>query len=77
MLFNKKLVALRKINEVLTVNEAAYPGMCILDLSKTLIYDFHYNYTKKKISCKDKLFLQTLIIQYMKLKQIMCMKIFI
>ena len=40
-IFNKNLVTVHKIKE--TLNRPAYVGMCILDLSKTLMYDFHYN----------------------------------
>ena len=45
-IFNENLVAVHKIKETLTLNRPAYVGMCILDLSKTLMYDFHYNYIK-------------------------------
>ena len=54
-IFNENLVAVHKIKEVLTLNRPAYVGMCILDLSKTLMYDFHYNYIKEKYGDKAKL----------------------
>ena len=54
-IFNENLVAVYKIKETLTLNRPAYVGMCILDLSKTLMYDFHYNYIKDKYQEKARL----------------------
>ena len=54
-IFNKNLVAVHKIKETLKLNRPAYVGMCILDLSKTLMYDFHYNYIKKEYGSRAKL----------------------
>ena len=54
-IFNENLVAVHKIKETLTLNRPAYIGMCILDLSKTLMYDFHYNYIINKYEDKAKL----------------------
>ena len=47
-IFKGNLVAVHKIKEMLTLNRPTYICMCILDLSKTLMYDFHYNYIKNK-----------------------------
>ena len=41
---------MRKRKLALELNKpAAYIGMCILELSKVLMYEFHYGYIKKKM----------------------------
>ena len=47
-IFNEDLMAVQKIKETLTLDLPAYVGMCALDLSKTVMYDFHYNYIKSR-----------------------------
>ena len=54
-IFNENLIAVHKMKESLTLNRPAYAGMCILDLSKTLMFDFHYNHIKQKYNNKAKL----------------------
>ena len=54
-IFNEDLVAVHKIKPTLKLNRPAYVGMCILDLSKTLMYNFHYNYIKSKYGDKARL----------------------
>ena len=54
-IFNEYLVVVHKIKETPAVNRPTYVGMCIFDLSKTLMYDFHYNYIKKKYGDRAKL----------------------
>ena len=53
--FDNDLVAIRKSKITSTLNEPAYVGMCILDLSKALIYKFHYDYIKNKYGNKSRL----------------------
>ena len=54
-IFDENLVAVHKIKTTLLLNRPAYVGMCILDLSKTLMYDFHYNYIKSRYFDKARL----------------------
>lgn len=54
-IFNEKLVAIHNVQQFLLLNRPAYVGMCILDLSKTLMYDFHYNFIKDKYNTKAQL----------------------
>ena len=54
-IFSEDLTAIHMKKTFLTFNKPVYLGMCILDLSKTLMFDFHYNYMKKKYGDKAKL----------------------
>ena len=45
---DNNLVAACKSQVALKLNKLAYIGMCILELSKVLIYEFHYDYIKNK-----------------------------
>ena len=54
-IFNENLISVHMKKTSLTMNKPVYLGMCILDLSKTIMYDFHYNYIKPKYGEKAKL----------------------
>ena len=45
-IFGSCLVAIRKSKVTLNPNKPAYVGMCILDLSKVLLCEFHYDHIK-------------------------------
>ena len=55
IIFNENLVSVHMKKTSLTMNKPVYLGMCILDLSKTLMFDFHYKYIKPKYGNKAKL----------------------
>ena len=52
--FDEDLVAVHMKKTELVFNKPVYLGMSILDISKTLMYDFHYKYIKKKSGPKAK-----------------------
>ena len=54
-IFSENLVSVHMKKTSLTMIKPVYLGMCILDLSKTIMYDFYYNYIKSKYGDKAKL----------------------
>ena len=65
-IFSENLVSVHMKKTSLTMNKPVYLGMCILDLSKTIMYDFHYNYIKPKYGEKANYFLR--------IPTVLCMK---
>ena len=54
-IFNENLVSVHMKKTSLTMNKPVYLGMSILDLSKILMFDFHYKYIKPKYGKQAKL----------------------
>ena len=54
-IFNNDLVAIRKSKVTSTLNKHAYSGMCILELSKVLMYEFHYDYIRSNYGNNSRL----------------------
>ena len=52
--FDNNLVATRKNKVTLTFNKPAYIGISILELSKLLMYEFHYDWIKNKCGNNSK-----------------------
>ena len=51
-IFSKNFIAIHKIKPVLTLNKPVHVGFSILDLTKYLMYEFHYKYIKSKFDAK-------------------------
>ena len=54
-IFDNDLIAIRKNKVTLMLNKPAYIGLCILELSKVLMYEFHYDYIKNKYGNNSRL----------------------
>ena len=63
-IFDNALVAICKSKVTLTLNNPAHVGMFALDLSKVLMYQFHYDYIKIKYSNNSRQFTDTDSLMY-------------
>ena len=63
-IFHEKLVAVEQAKFDLTLKQPIYVAFAIPDLSKTLIYEFHYNYIKQRYPKSTLLFTDTDFLTY-------------
>ena len=54
-IFSENLIACHMQKQKLKFDKPIYVGMSILDISKTLMYDFHYNFIREKYGDRAKL----------------------
>ena len=54
-IIDENLVLIELEKTQVYMNKPIYVGLCVLDLSKTLMYDFHYNYMRKQFEDRCKL----------------------
>ena len=52
-IFHESLVGVHLLKKEVVLNKPIYIGQCILDDSKFLMYDFHYNFMMKQFDRKD------------------------
>ena len=51
-IFDKIYAAIHEIKTFLTLNKPIHVGFTVLELSKWLMYDFHYNFNKKNFDAE-------------------------
>ena len=51
-IFDKKYTAIHEIKSILTLNKPIYVGFTVLEFSKWLMYDFHYNFIQKNFDAE-------------------------
>ena len=70
-IFGNDLVTIPKSKVTLTINKPAYIGICILEMSRMLMYEFHYDYIKNKYdSNSELLFTDSITIYKIKAKDV-------
>ena len=55
-IFDNYLASIWICKVTLTLKKSAYVDMCVLDLSKVLMYEFHYDYIKNRYGNNSRLF---------------------
>ena len=61
-IFDKNFAAVHEIKPVLILIKPIYVGFTVLELSKWLMYDFHYNFIKKILILIYCLLIQTVLL---------------